>query len=346
MPVISVIVPVYNAEKYIHRCVDSILGQTFRDFELILVDDGSPDTCGAICDAYAVQDSRVRVLHQPNGGQAAARNRGVAAAAGEWICFVDSDDLIHPQMLEHLYRAARETGAGISCCGMVEAEVCPVGFAQPVHYSAWSELCDEALLEKLHQLGEHRYWVICGKLIRRALVERYPMAEGRIYEDNAIAFRWLHEAETVANTENRYYFYQRNETGTTKSAFSLKKLDFLWALETQMAFYKSVGYARMYRKICAYYLTTAAWYSRRVHYELNLPKQAAPIRRKMRQVLEETPLQTLPVTKDECRQIRDALHPHRSQLKRLPRVCADTLKNGGLRALTARIRRRLGGGCQ
>ena len=110
MPEISVIVPVYKAEAYLHACIDSILSQTFSGFELILVDDGSPDDCGAICDDYAARDSRVRVIHQENQGQAAARNHALAAAKGEWVCFVDSDDAVHPQMLERLRQAADEEG--------------------------------------------------------------------------------------------------------------------------------------------------------------------------------------------------------------------------------------------
>ena len=100
MPMISIIVPVYKAEQYLRPCIDSILAQTYTDYELVLVDDGSPDNCGAICDEYATKDSRVKVIHQRNQGQAAARNAAVKMALGEWICFVDSDDVIHPQMLE------------------------------------------------------------------------------------------------------------------------------------------------------------------------------------------------------------------------------------------------------
>ncbi len=106
MPKICIIIPVYKAEKYIHRCVDSILNQTFQDFELILVDDGSPDNCGAICDDYATKDSRVRVFHQENGGASAARNRGLNEAKGDYVVFCDSDDLVSPLWLEHLVSAA------------------------------------------------------------------------------------------------------------------------------------------------------------------------------------------------------------------------------------------------
>ena len=100
MPKISVIVPVYNVEKYLRECLDSILVQTFTDFELILVNDGSQDSSGAICDEYAGKDKRITIIHQENQGQAAARNNAIAIAKGEWIHFVDSDDVIHPQMLE------------------------------------------------------------------------------------------------------------------------------------------------------------------------------------------------------------------------------------------------------
>ena len=131
MPQISVIVPVYSAEKYLHRCVDSILAQTFTDFELILVDDGSPDNCGAICDEYARKDSRVHVIHQENQGQAAARNYGIEAATGEWVCFIDSDDEVHAQMLELLYHAITDGHIGISMCSAAEGDSLPEDFSSP-----------------------------------------------------------------------------------------------------------------------------------------------------------------------------------------------------------------------
>ena len=120
-PKITVIVPVYRAEKYLHDCVGSILSQSVSDFQLILVDDGSPDGCGKLCDDYAAQDHRVISLHQKNAGQAAARNLALEKAAGEWLCFVDSDDRIHPDMLKLLLHAAEESGAGISMCQMLES---------------------------------------------------------------------------------------------------------------------------------------------------------------------------------------------------------------------------------
>ena len=114
MPQISVIVPVYRAEKFLHRCVDSVLGQTFRDFELILLDDGSLDGSGAICDAYAARDSRVWAIHQKNAGVCAARNTCLdwvlSNSDSQWIFFIDNDDWMHPETLERLHRAALEQG--------------------------------------------------------------------------------------------------------------------------------------------------------------------------------------------------------------------------------------------
>ena len=116
MPQISVIVPVYNSEQFLCQCVDSILHQTFSDIELILVDDGSPDGCPAICDAYTAQDNRVRVIHKQNAGVAAARNTGLDAAHGEYITFVDSDDYIDPNMYESMMQKARQWDCDVVMC--------------------------------------------------------------------------------------------------------------------------------------------------------------------------------------------------------------------------------------
>ena len=119
MPEISVIVPVYNTEKYLDRCIRSIIDQTFSDFELILVDDGSKDNSGFICDEWEKKDSRIKVIHQKNAGAGAARNAGLAIAKGNYINFVDSDDWITPEMYEILYKLLRETSATIAMTSMI-----------------------------------------------------------------------------------------------------------------------------------------------------------------------------------------------------------------------------------
>ena len=112
-PVISIIVPVYKVEKQLNKCIESILNQTFKDYELILVDDGSPDNCGHICDEYEKKDSRIKVIHKKNGGLSDARNAGLDIALGKYIGFVDSDDIIHPQMYEKLYNCINKSNLDI-----------------------------------------------------------------------------------------------------------------------------------------------------------------------------------------------------------------------------------------
>lgn len=117
---ISVIVPVYRVEPYLRQCLDSIINQTYQNLEIILVDDGSPDNCGAICDEYAAKDGRIKVIHKANGGVSSARNAGLSLSAGDWIGFVDPDDRIEPDMYEYLMRNAQRCQADIAVCGMIE----------------------------------------------------------------------------------------------------------------------------------------------------------------------------------------------------------------------------------
>ena len=154
MAEISVIVPVYKVEPYLRRCVDSILAQTFSDIEVILVDDGSPDGCPAICDEYARLDKRVKVIHQKNGGLSAARNAGLdwvfANSDSQWISFVDSDDWVHPQFLEYLYRAIVDYNVKISVCSAKKADKYTVPSRDATYsfetYNALSFFVQEALL--------------------------------------------------------------------------------------------------------------------------------------------------------------------------------------------------------
>ena len=193
---ISVIVPVYKVEKYIHRCVDSILAQTFTDFELILVDDGSPDNCGKICDEYAEKDNRIHVIHKENGGLSDARNAGIdwafANSDSEWITFIDSDDWIHPKYLEALYNAVKETGCEISICGYEETtgdspKVDDINL-QAVIVSTEDFFCE-------HNVNAVVAW---GKLYKKELFReiRYPV--GKLHEDEFTTYKLLFQYENCA----------------------------------------------------------------------------------------------------------------------------------------------------
>lgn len=307
MPEISIIVPVYRAEKYLNACVDSILRQTYADFELVLIEDGSPDQSGAICDEYAQKDDRVRVIHQPNQGQAAARNHALPMTQGRWLCYVDSDDMIHPQMLEHLYRAAVESGAGISMCQFLEAPEPPEDYEQPVDFSYQLLIMDEPTLTELHDRDQYPGWVACAKLIRRQCVEGYPFQTGRVYEDNEAVTRWLLPAKTLAILPTQLYFYRTNPESTTKSQFSLKKLDYLWALESMIGYFQSVGYHTLAQRFLARYVEAAASACYGVRNELKRPELANGILADVQKFLSR---QELKLTREERLNLLEAAHPN------------------------------------
>ena len=336
MPLISVIVPVYGAEDYLKDCVESIQSQTLSDWELILVEDGSPDRSGAMCDAFAEVDSRIRVLHQKNQGQAAARNHGLEIARGAWVCFVDSDDLIHPQMLERLYQAASDSGAAMSMCLMLESRTLPDDFFS-VPALTWEKYAmDETTLLTLHDREEYPGWVACAKLIRRELITSYPFQEGRVYEDNEAVCRWLYQAGQLARIPQQLYFYRTNPNSTTQRDFSLKRLDYLWALESIIGFWKSVGYERLAQRFADRYIEAAASCILGAQQTLERPDVARRTAHDARRFLRR---ENIRLTKSQFELLLDAAHPRLIRLYWPVEGVFRTLRQGGIRELLRKIRR-------
>jgi len=174
MPVISIIVPIYNVEKYLPRCLDSVLAQTFTDFECILVDDGSPDNCPAICDEYASRDNRIIVIHQENKGVAIARDRGLKKAQGEFVHFVDSDDWIESDALELLYKKQQETDSDLVLGGFYRI------YKQYSETYIYPEISNNVLPILYYLSGPSCMW---GKLYRKSLFENYLLVEANTAED-------------------------------------------------------------------------------------------------------------------------------------------------------------------
>lgn len=210
-PAISVIVPVYKVEKYLDRCVQSILSQTFSDFELILVDDGSPDNCGSMCDTYAKQDSRVQVIHKENGGLSDARNVGKAAAQGEYILFVDSDDYLKENTLEVLYNLIKKYNADIA---VGEICNCYEKYQDSKPIAVTSTVCSgtEALKSALQGTVS-----ICGKLISRELASNHDFPVGRTSEDAFFTPQLLLDVRVAAVTNEMLYFYWHRSGSITTS---------------------------------------------------------------------------------------------------------------------------------
>lgn len=243
MPTISVIVPVYNVEPYIRRCIDSILAQTFTDFELILVDDGSPDNCGKICDEYAQNDNRIHVIHQENGGLSAARNAGIDFAFensdSRWLNFIDSDDWVHPEYLERLYQATVEHDVAVSVCGYVETDGDEPDIAEAdTESQMWTP-------EDFYVEHHVNATVACGKLYRKECFEtiRYPV--GKIHEDEYVTYRILFEKEKLVFIIAPLYAYFVNPKGITNSEWTPKRLDSLDAIEEQILFFAKSGFSEL-----------------------------------------------------------------------------------------------------
>jgi len=341
MPKISVIVPVYRAEAFLHACVDGILSQTFSDFELFLVDDGSPDTCGAICDSYLEKDSRVRVIHQHNQGQAAARNHALAQAEGEWICFVDSDDLIHPQLLQRLYEAAVFNGAGISMCPMVEAPELPDDFFAEPEDGAQVLPVNEQTLCELYDRNEYPSWVACAKLIRRAYIADRPFCEGRVFEDNEAVCHWMHRTEKLVRLAAPMYYYRTNPGSTTQRAFTLKKLDYLWALESIIRFYDSISYGRMKERFALRYTQEVVNCSYGLRFDLEDSEKLRILEKDVRRFCGE---QKVRFSEEEKKQLLEVMHPGWMRLYWPVSGAVKTLRRAGLSGLIGKIRKQFGKG--
>lgn len=230
---ISVIVPVYRVERYLARCVDSILAQTYRDLEIILVDDGSPDHCGEICDEYAKRDARVRVIHKSNGGISDARNVGMEAAEGEFISFIDSDDYIEPEMLQTLYKLQKESNADIVCCGICDryesGDHLAVSDRVIIHCSG-----KDALAYTLE--GKYSAGSLCNKMIRRSIMHGLRFLNGKIYEDAFFMPELLFAAQTVVITTEPLYNYWHRSGSITTASFEKKHMDIIEAYEKTLDF--------------------------------------------------------------------------------------------------------------
>jgi len=203
-PLISVIVPVYNVKPYLPKCLDSICGQTYTNLEIIVVDDGSTDGSGIICDEYAAKDSRIKVIHQENGGLSVARNKGLDVATGEYIAFVDSDDWIDREMYKELYENLVKQGVDISMCSYIQ------------HYPNRSRAkCNSGKThvwtgrEAIRELiaGKRVATMVWDKLYNKSLFDEIRFPDGKIFEDAAIIYKLFAKSGKVSQVEKPYYHY-------------------------------------------------------------------------------------------------------------------------------------------
>lgn len=224
-PIISIVVPVYKVEKYLKRCVSSILKQTYHNMEIILVDDGSPDKCGAICDEYKKIDNRVRVVHKKNGGLSDARNVAIPLAKGEYISFIDSDDWVSPYYVEHLYKAVSMCHADLGISWFENVFERKSLQSKPkkelIQYECMSN--EECLKKLLYQDGvEVCAW---GKLYKTELVKdlKYPI--GKLYEDIPVTYETIKRSKKISVIRNVDYYYFQRADSIQNDIFNSRKVD-------------------------------------------------------------------------------------------------------------------------
>lgn len=219
---ISTIVPVYKVEAYLTRCVDSILSQSYSNLEIILVDDGSPDSCPAICDAYVKKDPRIRVIHKPNGGLSDARNAGMDIAHGKYFTFIDSDDYVTPDYIQALYTAAKRDDADISIVGMkrvFEGDSSSEGYKEE-----YIDCCydTKAAIRELLTMGQISQEA-CGKLYKAEIFHGIRFPVGELYEDLAIMYQLFLRAERVAYSSRQLYRYFIREGSIMQAPFDMRQ---------------------------------------------------------------------------------------------------------------------------
>ena len=238
-PLVSIVVPVYKVAAYLRRCVESLTVQSYQNIEILLVDDGSPDCSGEICDALALTDPRIRAFHKPNGGLSDARNYGTERALGEFVAYIDSDDFVTPNYVERLMELIRRYDADISCCDFLKTTANnierPAEDDVPECFTG-AEACT-VLMGRLYQ----QLVIACGKLYRREIVAKYPFPVGKIHEDEATTCKFLHTAGRVAVCKEKLYGYFQNPLSITRAGTASNYQAQMWALDHRAEFFDSVN---------------------------------------------------------------------------------------------------------
>lgn len=281
MPEISVIVPVYNVEEYLPRCIDSILAQSFSDFELILVDDGSTDNSGRICDEYKIADNRVIVIHKENEGPGPARNTGIEYALNksdsEWISFVDSDDCVHKQYLEKLYKGIVYTNCKISVCRY-----------STIISHIYKELQNDKETE-IDRINTEKFFCkyielkgsSISKMFHYSLFSNVRFPACSYAEDTATIYKILFQCEEIAYIGLSLYYYRQNEQSLMHADWTPNRMTILFALKEQLEFFRLNNYHLAYRKSLVSYAHALCECMRNA-YSFNYKKEYKNMKHKLR----------------------------------------------------------------
>lgn len=248
---ISCIVPVYNVEKYLKKCLDSILNQSFKDFELIIVDDGSTDNSSIICDEYLNIDNRVKVIHKENGGLSDARNRGIEEAIGDYLIFIDSDDYVDSSMFEVLYNLNQKNNTEISACDKAfvyeKSDHIEYGINSNKVYILDPDAAFSVIVDFYRNLGMEMW----NKLYSRKLFDNVRFPKGKLFEDQDTQYKLIFSANKISYIEKSLYFYLRRENSITTQKYNDKEKE-RFEMVNKMVTYIKENHESIISKVIVY----------------------------------------------------------------------------------------------
>lgn len=270
---VSIIVPVYNVEKYIDECIRSLICQSYSNLEIILIDDASPDSCGEICDRWAEQDPRIRVIHKKNGGAASARNAGIDAATGDYICFVDSDDAVLPEYVQTLVQALEHSSADAAVCGFsfwskAEETACAIATLPGVYG------CEEYMLRFLQDWSCSLLW---NKMFKKETIGAIRMAEGHRVDDEYFTYQVCMNCKNVVQTDACLYRYRLRASSAMQDVASVQQKVMLDRIEYNVTRYANVS-AKMPQLDEAFFVFTLDTLARYWHHSKDMPLAQQQIR--------------------------------------------------------------------
>lgn len=278
---ISIIVPIYKVEKFLRKCVDSIIAQTYKNIEIILVDDGSPDKCPEICDEYAKKDSRIRVIHQKNAGLSAARNSGIRVANGEYIGFIDGDDYEEPDMYEKMFVKISENHADLCICNYryvdEDGNDFPINWKSPLK----NECCTPT--EAQRKLCEDGYWyyvTAVNKLYHNRLFKAHGFKDGILHEDEFIIHHIFDSCRKIVTISDELYNYVQRNNSITGNKENIHHLDGAYAMLDRYILFK-----RKYSELSCFPLRDAYYIEYNMLKKIRLHKWNAEYRKILSKVL-------------------------------------------------------------
>lgn len=258
---LSIIIPVYQVKPYLERCIESVLSQSYTDYEVVLVDDGSTDGSGDICDIYAANYSNVKVIHKTNGGLSSARNIGLSVASGDYLMFLDSDDFLHSKAIEVEIKFLEENHADIVVCPLVRfSNLQDVDAYSPLDNIQFSILSGlEAERRFFNNPRANMFVSSCGKIFRRNLFNGIQFPEGRLFEDEYTTYKLYYLCEKIVVLDTALYYYFVNQAGITQNLDLVKRLDEYDAQNERIIFFNNNGEIELYHLALLEFLRSAQW---------------------------------------------------------------------------------------